>query len=253
MAGSRFFCGYVLSVMAFCWVSLSFNAKTSNADITSFMTPVTENFNTFDGTAAWLADRPQYSWSYTSFTPGGLYNGAGSYATNNSTYGLHFNDTSEIAFGAKRPSSTTNYFFNWTLTNLTGQSINSFRVAWDVEQYSQAGRATEISFNYNPNSTGFTTFGIVGDNLVTAVTGSPDSNLGSVLVTNRLVTINLAAPLLDGQSILFGWRFGQGAGAGANAHMGIDNLSVMAVPEPSVGFLGLLALTCIAGVSRRRR
>ena len=225
----------------------------ANGDIiTSFGVAATEDFDTFEGTLATVPT--DFTWSDGDYDPGGIYNGAGAYVNNNSTYALGFDPAgipADRAFGSKSPTSGTD-FLNWTITNGTGAAISTFSVSWDVEQYSQAGRPTTVDFNYNSNGGGFTQNGIVGTTLTAAITGA-DGNLSSVAVTNRSVTVNLGTALQDGQSILFGFGIFGGAGsAGSNAHIGVDNISVTAIPEPT-SFALLNGVLVGIGLVRRRR
>lgn len=218
--------------------------------ITGFGITYSENFNTYAGTEVTIP--AEFSWSNTDFGPGGIYDASGTYNNSNSSYGLVFGDMSDVSFGQKAPTSGT-FFLNWTATNNTGAPIPAFRISWDVEQYSQAGRASTVSLNYNAGS-GFTNTGIVGANQVTATTGTPDSNLTAVSTTSRSVLLTLPAPLPNGSSIMFGWVFGNGAGSGSNAHIGVDNLQFVAVPEcSSFVFLGMVASGGFATYLRRRR
>jgi hypothetical protein len=110
---------------------------------------------------------------------------------------------------------------------------------------------TSIDLDYNPNGAGPTQAGISGTTLTVAQIGSTTGeNLASPVITSLSVSIALAAPLANGQSIDFRWQTISGATvSNQNAGIGVDNLSVTAVPEPSIVWLG--AWVCaIVGVSR---
>ncbi|TWU25817.1 hypothetical protein [Bythopirellula polymerisocia] len=223
----------------------------ANADlvISALGQTYTENFNSFAGTAATIP--ANFTWSDSDFSPGGIYDASGAYINSNSTYALVFGDTSERAFGSKSPTSGTD-FLNWSFINSTGVDISTFAVTWDVEQYSQNTRSTTVDFNYNSNGGGFTQSGVVGTTLTSAITGT-ESNLSSVSTTSRSVIVNLSTPLASGQSILFGWGIANGAGSGSNAHIGVDNLTVTAVPEPSAFLFGGLICGVLGANQLRKR
>jgi hypothetical protein len=218
------------------------------ATITTLNVAVTQNFETFAGTLATLPTG--FAFTGNDYDPGGLYSNTGAYSNNNSTHALVDGLTGDRAFGERGPTSGSR-FLNWTLTNGSGADISKFLVAWDVEQYSAAGRATTVNFNYRIGSSGpFITTGIVGTTLTTATTAATAANLATVLVTNRAIELELASALQQGQTITFGWSFNNGLGTGSNAHIGVDNLSVTAVPEPSS--LALLGLIGAGGFAVRR-
>jgi len=212
--------------------------------ISSLGTTFTEDLDSFAGTTASLP--ANFAWSNTDFTPGGIYDAAGAYHNRNSTFALVLNNSSERAFGSKRDTSSILDSLDWEFTNATGATISGFIASWDVEQYSVAGRATSIDFGYNPGG-GFTQTGIVGTTLTAASTAGTAANLSSIAVTSRSVSIPMSTPLPNGANIQFRWDIGNGLGASSNAHIGVDNLRVTAVPEPSAFLLlGLLGLTSLA-------
>jgi hypothetical protein len=236
-----------LKVILAALVLLQIPAAHSAVSITQLGQAYTENFSTFDGTAI-----PANFESFGSGFPnlGGYYNRDGSYSNSNLAYALRDNaSATETAFGMKRPSNTNVAALNWLLENNTGASITTLTITWDAWQVSAAGRATElVLFNYNGGS-GFTSTGLTSTTY-TATTGSPDANLASITVSAQSATIEFATPVADGETITLGWRWLQGAGSGGNAHVGLTNLSVTAVPEPTAALLGSFGLLALL---RRRR
>jgi hypothetical protein len=233
--------------------------------ITTTNSPMTENFDAFAGSNATIPANftrtPDGASGTLSNIDRGLFNPATqAYTNNNGLYALYFsatNDSSDRAYGLKRQPNATPDVLAWSFMNQTGADITDFNVSWDVEQYTFGNRATMIDLDYNPNGAGATQAGIVGTTLTAAsVGGGSGANLASPTITSRSVSITLATPVANGQSIDFRWSTkSDQLGTGANAHIGIDNLSVTAlVPEPCTILMG--AWVCaISGLSRgvRRR
>jgi hypothetical protein len=242
------------------------------AIISSLNAPMTENFDTFAGTIAtvpanftWTPDDPPLSG--TNFERGLLDTATTAYGSNNGLFALLYSTVSSTdrAFGTKKQPQSDPVILTWSFINQTGADISKFNVSWDVEQYTQGGRPTKIDFDYDANGAGATQAGIVGTTLTTAQTGTPTSgaNLpggtppggGPPIMTPRSVSVSLATPLANGQSIDFRWLTTGIDPSGGNAHFAVDNMSVTAVPEPSI----IWSVACIfatAGMSRcfgRRR
>jgi hypothetical protein len=243
---------------------LSFSEARAAMIINSFSTPATENFDTFAGTYASVP--ANFTWTpdgaagtLTNFERGTFDTATQAYTNNNGLYALLYSTTSSTdrSFGTKRQPNTTPTILTWSFINQTGGDISNFLVSWDVEQYTFGNRATAIDLDYNSNASGATQAGIVGTTLTTAsVGGGSGANLPSPTITSRSVSIALATPLANGQSIDFRWltRSDQ-LGTGANAHIGVDNVSVTAVPELTSAALSVLACAFVGiwmALSRRR-
>jgi hypothetical protein len=223
--------------------------------ITSFESPMTENFDTFAGTNATIP--ANFTWSSDAVTgvERGVYDSAGPYNNNNGLYALYYSPTSttDRSFGTKRQPNPTPAILTWSFVNQTGADISEFDVSWDVEQYAFGNRPTAIDFDYNPNGAGATQAGITGTTQTVATTGGgTGQNLPSPIITSRSVSIALATPLANGQTIDFRWITTGNTGGMANAHIGVDNLSVIAIPEPSTACIGGLFIA-IAGSARTLR
>jgi hypothetical protein len=253
---------------------VSFGHARAATIITTFNTPMTENFDTFAGTIAsvpanftWTPDGP--SGTATNFERGLFDPATTAYTNNNGLYALLYstNSATDRAFGTKRQPNTTPITLAWSFTNQTGSDISNFNASWDVEQYTQGGSPTKIDFDYNANGAGATQAGIVGSTLPTAQTGTPTTgaNLpggtppggGPPIITSRSISIALATPLANGQSIEFRWITTGNDPSGGNAHFAVDNLSVTAIPVPEPAAFGLVAwVTSTIGllrISRRQR
>jgi hypothetical protein len=218
--------------------------------INNLNVPVTENFSTWNGSAV----PTNFSASgLTTFS--GFYNLDGAYLNSNAYYAFRDNSSSPvIGLGGKRGTSG-GVFLNWSLTNNTGSNITEFSITWTAYQYTEWGRATTFTLNsYNPNGSGFTSVGVNSTTFTASAQASPTAssgvNLSTITSSSQSATITLATPLLDGQSILIGWSMGNGAGSQGNAHVGLSNISLTAIPEPSTAIL--LGLGAMAIFLRRK-
>jgi trimeric autotransporter adhesin len=212
-----------------------------------------EGFDSFVGTQASVP--VNFTFSDTDYTPGGFYTFTNAYDGANSNYAFRASAVStDIAFGQKGPTSGTD-FLNWSFVNNSGSSISSVVISWTALQYSAGGRAPTITQNYNLNNTGFVTTGLTG-NVFTSSTGATPSGaqLASIVSTSFSYTLTFSTPWADGQSLVLGWGFANGAGSSSNGHIAVDNLSlsVPAVPEPSSFALIAGGLT-LGGVLMQRR
>jgi len=206
--------------------------------IISNFSPITQNFNAYTGTATLPTD---WSTNWTDFNPGGFYNRNTAYTNSNSAYALRDSATSsDIALGGKMGASEGPFNFTWALTNSTGQTLNGFTLAWDIEQYSGGFRATTVNFAYSIGAGPYSTTGVTGTTLTTASLGATDGvQLASITTTSRSINVS-GLTLNNGDNLNLRYILTTGAGSGGNAHIGIDNVSFTAIPEPSTyALLGL--------------
>lgn len=179
----------------------------------------TQDFETFAGTAGSIP--PNWTNSFNDYLPGGYYSNTGTYSNQLSTYALNQDGTSEYSIGSKIGATGGVQILTFSaVNNVVGQIITDFTVSWDVEQYSTGGRATTNNFSFSVS--GGT---ITGATISTAITGS-NANLASVIVTNRNITIS-GLNIQFGSTFNFVWTTTTGATTGDNAHIGLDNVSIV--------------------------
>jgi hypothetical protein len=210
---------------------------------------VTQNFNTFDGTAATLPAGVVVGGT-TTFN-GILTSGTGTYNGANGFYALNDDGSpADRAIGARAPAGSA-YTITLAVTNNTGATIPGINIGYDVEQYTNGDPGTAGSTLTLTRSTDGTTFnstGLSGNLSTTAQATQADQVFADPLVTPRTATYTGA--VANGASVQFQFTFNP-AGSGPRPHFGIDNFTASVVPEPAG--LALLAglvpfLTC-----RRRR
>ncbi len=180
------------------------------------------------------------------FVPGGVYSNTGSYSTATGFRALQDGSSSDFALGVKDSATRT---FILRLQNTTGSALSTWSVAYNVEQYSIADSPSTIALSYSLNGTTFVTTNLSGAAAATATTNGadPDANLASVLSTARSGVISES--IANNGEIWLRWSYAHDSGS--SVHLGIDDVAVTAVPEPSA-MLGLLAGVGWLGLSRRR-
>jgi hypothetical protein len=226
-------------------ISLNFNnlntdfggAYNASGGSSTFPTTATASTTIYSGTT-----NPALVTNFNDYSPGGVYSNTGTYNNGNSMRAFRDASTSDLAIGLKNSSDQ---FITLRMQNTTGLSITSWTVGYNVEQYSKGASATEILFSYSLNGTSFITTNLSGGALVTANNTAPvDQNLASVLSTSRNATIT--ETIANNSEIWFRWTYNHTSGT--SVHMGIDDIAVSAVPEPStyallgIGMLGLMIL-----------
>ncbi|MCB0573008.1 MAG: T9SS type A sorting domain-containing protein [Saprospiraceae bacterium] len=193
-----------------------------------------QDFETFDGTEVTLP--ANWSNSFNDYNPGGFYSNTGPWQSALSTYALNQDGTGEIAIGSKIAAGGGIQTLTFSAVNsIPAGTISGFDISWDAEQYSQGGRATTLDFSFSAGGT------INGATLTTATPGTPNGNLGSVIITNRSISIT-GLNLINGSSFSFSWTIATGSGSGDNCHMGLDNVSITANGTLPIELTGIQAI-----------
>jgi len=233
-------------------VTLNFNNLNTNFGGSYSATGGTTTFpvNTTTGTAPIAiysgANGVEFFVSTNDFNPGGVYSNTGTYSNSNSIRALQTASTTDFAIGVK---DSANRSFVMPVRNGTGVTIPTWKVDYFVEQYSKGASATIISFSYSLDSgVTYITTGLTGGANVVANTTAPiDVNLSSVISTSRTATIT--ASVVNGSEIWFRWLYDHQTGT--SMHMGLDDITVAAIPEPNAA--ALLGVLGMFGILRRRR
>lgn len=238
--------------------------------------PYTQDFNTYQGTAATLPENFSVSWDESRIAD--PFTGVGDFATSDpdDSYGAFSAFTSDngaFSFGIREraPIDLRDARLFFAFTNNTGVSVSSFEVSYDVEAWFIGDRRNRIRLKYDtlldsPDRDTFEVDIFSTDNpsaemtVGTKVDGSLAANRTTVSGTVDLTTLDdgtgeMFGALAPGETAYFRWQFSNTSGDGGSLRSGlaINNLSVTAIPEPSVyaavGGLLALVLVCL----RRRR
>jgi PEP-CTERM motif len=186
--------------------------------------------------------------NYTDYSPGGVYSNTDAYSNSNSMRAFRDGSSSDLALGLKNFTDQT---ITLRLQNTTGVTLTSWTVGYVVEQYSKGASATAMKFSYSLNGSSYITTNLTGAADVIANTTAPvDVNLTSVGATARTGTI--VESIANNGEIYLRWTYDHISGT--SVHLGIDDITVSAIPEPSTytAILGGLALACVATRRRRR-
>lgn len=189
-------------------------------------------------------------------TSGGVYSTSTPYSDSNRYYAFQSSTSAtSSAFGIRRASSDSPARLIWNLQNDTGAAVSALAVSWDAVQVASAGRATTLSLTgYSINGGSVSSVGLTSTSF-TAATSATGTTFSTLSSQPQFASIALGSALLPGASLQLFWSWGQGAGSGSNAHLGIDNISLSAIPEPSTYglFLGAGALGLVAYRRHRKK
>ncbi len=235
-----------------------------SAHIFNDFSPFTENFNDYRGSSTTLPGNFFIAWDDGRISE--PYQGV-----NTGALTAYTSDGIDHSFGIRErnPVNLRDSRLFFEFTNNTGSAITGFMVSYDVEAWFVGDRLNRIRLKYDDMLTSLDRPTFEVDVFSTdnpAPAGTPaGTNLDGSLASNRTTvsgfvdlstlddgTGNFFGPLADGETAYFRWQFSNTSGdAGTDrSGLGINNLSITPVPEPSTALLG--ALATIAMFLRRR-
>ncbi len=228
-------------------------------------TPFTENFNDYRGTSTTVPTHFFVAWDEprTSEPFQGVNTGA---------FTAYTADGVDHSFGIRErdPVDLRDARLFFGFTNNTGAPVTGFNISYDVEAWFVGDRLNRIRLKYDnlldsPDRDTFETDIFSTPNPAPAGTPAGTDLDGSLAENRTTVTgfVDLAAlddgtgnffgPLADGETAWFRWQFSnleEGESGSDRAGLGINNVSITPVPEPSAALLG--ALGALALLRRRR-
>ncbi len=161
---------------------------------------------------------------------------------------------SDRALGVKHNSNADDIAFGLRLVNNTGSTITGLNISFTGEQWHMENHdpATDpLHFEYKVGAaslteTGYTSYLPLYFTAPQQGSGALDGNLA----INQVAKADTLTGLTwnDGQELWIRWTLNT---TGASPGMGVDNLSITTVPEPSA--LALLAGSSLLALARRRQ
>lgn len=214
------------------------------------LNPVTENFNSFDGTASTVPTNFTTGGAFTFGTPGRtLTSGTSAYDATTGWYALNDNNSlSDIAFGGRTNATDGEGTLTVEVVNNTGMTIPGLSLNFQVEQYTDSKSGNQLDVLASLDNSAFNTTNLTGD----LSTNIPGDGTGNQVFSNPTITsasVGYDTSIANGDSVYLRFFWNQISG-GNRPHFGIDDFSVQVVPEPSVTLLGLLGIGLLF---RRRR
>jgi hypothetical protein len=176
--------------------------------------------------------------------------------------------TGDRALGTS-PSGNAGTYLGLTLTNNTGSAITNVSLAYDIDRFTTTADSngdSTSSPNYGVEEfPGYQLFytlnsGTTWTNVSSLNPTIDAGTAGAVQVPNTVgVTsvsdsnLTLSSAWASGSTIEFAWFDDNAESPSPDQLIGLDNVSVEAVPEPSAGVLGLVALGVAFTLVRLRR
>lgn len=213
--------------------------------ITAFNSAVIETFTAYNGGSApanWTVSSGESFQGYG--TGSSTTRGVWSYGSDNS--GTDTDRWLGFLFGGSPSDAVT---FSTSFTNNTGASIASLLISYDVFQFRSAngGYISYFDVNLDGGSS-------IGGLNFTSVNTLPTGAQTPIVATNKSITLT-GLSIANGQTFSLNFVGSRGSGSGNAQGVGLDNISVTAVPEPSTYavILGAVALVGVAAVRYRKQ
>jgi len=182
-------------------------------------------------------------------TAGALTAVTGPSANNNNGYNAALAGQTTDRLLATAPTTVSGAAIQLSLTNTTGASFSQLLVSYDTQRFTTATTANQLPgywLFYSLDGISWTNVAALNPTLVEV----PNS-VGVSAVRNSLVT--LAAPVAVNHAVLLRWVDDNAQQTSPDQIIGLNNVSVSAVPEPAAGLLMLAGLGLLPFASRRRR
>jgi hypothetical protein len=170
------------------------------------------------------------------------------------------------------PSGNAATILELSMTNNSGSNISAVNIAYDIDRFTTVSNTNNITSGYVNTGVeeypGYQLFyNLTPSNTATWVNVSSlnptilmGTTAGAVNVPNSVgittvptTTIDLSSAWTAGTTIAFAWLDDNGYSPSPDQEIGLNNVSIEAVPEPSAGLLGLVAVGAAFTLLRLRR
>jgi len=205
--------------LALLWVLTLANISSANFVLSVLNTPHSGNFEGWNGSS----NPPDFTLEYHSW--GGYYHLDDGYVNRDGAYAFRGSEAGAVlGWGVRMNNENPVEYFHLHLINQTGVPIARLDVGWTAAQYTEAGRASSIRLAHVSPVAG----ALIESDLFTASATDPEvrSNLTPIATSPQRATITFATPIEPGAPFTIGWGVLNGAGEGANAHIGFTHFTV---------------------------
>lgn len=199
--------------------------------------------------STWVAAIPAAGVAAMIPTAGGLVPTSSPSGTNNNGFNAALSaSAADDRVLATSPTSISGGAIQLTLTNDTGTSLSALSVSFDTVRFTSVGTANQL-----PGYWLF--FSLDGANWTNVASLNPSiaSVPNTVGVTGTVGSFSLGASVASGANVWMRWVDDNAQETSPDQIIGLNNLSVTAVPEPAVWSLLLAGLAACTRMSVRRR
>ncbi len=130
--------------------------------------------------------------------------------------------------------------------NNTGSTISSLNISYDIERYRINSAAASVSMFYSTNGTSWTS---ITGTTSSFSTGTSSYTFASPTTDSKSISLS-ALSIASGTSLYLRWSFN--TTGSSSQGLGLDNISLTAVPEPST-YAAMAGAVALLGVMVHRR
>ena len=211
-----------------------------------------------------------------SITSALLDNAIASGTKNAAPYNLAHAATSADRVLSTIPTGTAGNVLELTLTNTTGASVNAIKIGYDIVKFTDGTKQSSIDSKYvvgeelpgyelfysvnggawtnvsalNPVATPDGIHPVVATGTPSAAGAAPTPDYAVTSISNY--TLSFASALANGQTLKLRWVDDNAINISGDQAIGLNNVSIAAVPEPET-YAMLLAGLGLLGFAARRR